>query len=314
MANPYSPSFRPILSNPLASALSGLTSGAMTGYELVNQHRQQQQAEADRQQQLALAGQAQARDNAIAGYTPPGQNAAQAGGVGAALRAAAGVSGIPGVLPATDMASGLPASFQQGGIDFSKSLAGQTQAARAQAASALESQRQAAAMQQILARGQQAHQLLVDRYGNVTTNAATGEMQGNSGVGNAGDIFRAYAAGKMLPLNMRNTQSEIDTRGANLDLNRQRLALAQRLGVISGANTVQKMQRAGSATASTPSEKDIDKLIAPAIVNGIVKPGDVAALKAEMLKAGLYTPNMTDDTTDDDTDPMNLLNDPEDQP
>ena len=218
------------------------------------------------------------------------------------------------MLPATDMASGLPASFQQGGIDFSKSLAGQTQAARAQAASALESQRQAAAMQQILARGQQAHQLLVDRYGNVTTNAATGEMQGNSGVGNAGDIFRAYAAGKMLPLNMRNTQSEIDTRGANLDLNRQRLALAQRLGVISGANTVQKMQRAGSATASTPSEKDIDKLIAPAIVNGIVKPGDVAALKAEMLKAGLYTPNMTDDTTDDDTDPMNLLNDPEDQP
>ena len=29
MANPYSPSFRPILSNPLASALSGLTSGAV---------------------------------------------------------------------------------------------------------------------------------------------------------------------------------------------------------------------------------------------------------------------------------------------
>lgn len=129
MANPYSPSFRPILSNPLASALQGLATGGMQGYQMVEQSRQRQADNAFRAKQLQNQQDELQLRQMQAGYTPPGISPLRGSGqlLGMAnqgLGASTGTLGLAGVLPQTDVVANQPAH-----LDFQNSAEGQRVAA-----------------------------------------------------------------------------------------------------------------------------------------------------------------------------------------
>lgn len=129
MANPYSPSFRPILSNPLASALQGLATGGMQGYQMVEQSRQRQADNAFRAKQLQNQQDELQLRQLQAGYTPPGVSPLRGSGsllgmANAGLGASTGALGLAGVLPQTDVVANQPAH-----LDFQNSSEGQRLAA-----------------------------------------------------------------------------------------------------------------------------------------------------------------------------------------
>src|SRR5574340_262297 len=308
MANPYSPSFRPILSSRMGSALSGLAHGALSGYELARQ-RQQDQANADfRQQELAMQRENQDRENSVVGYTPPGAQASEGEGLGAALRSAAGVGGIAGVLPGTDTVNALPRQFSPGGINYGASLRGQDEAARAAAMlQGLGVKNQYAAEQQAQ-RAADARALARQEYGDFNIDSATGRPAGTVGP----RIVAAYEQSVLAPYRIKDIESVIGNRAGQLGLAGQRLKLAQQLGAIAGAKTVQGMQQRGQANAqSAPSSKWArQQILGNLFKNGQPIGADSAdAVIREMQKAGLIAPDGAD-TSDADVDPMQLLEEP----
>ena len=335
MANPYSPSTRPILSNPLASALSGLASGGLQGYQLKQQRQLQQQNQAYRQQQLAIQQEDAERKNAVEGYTPgqtltAGVPQSDQGGLSAALRSAAGISGdtgIAGVLPSTDMRSGLPPTAQStiripGGINFANSAAGQRASAQFGNAETLEDIKNRNAINRLGIQYQNARGMNQAQYGDLSVDPKTGKLIGNPGNRNA-----ITAAG--FPLQQQGAQSLINFRKADIGIRQSDLGLRRQAehrltseGVVNSAATVDRMRRSGQG-APLMTENQIDNEITKARINGYIQTPEAAAqLKEELRKAGMFQPNTasgSSDPTDDRNDPYSpegLLNGSpdEDQP